>query len=303
NGEYIDADKLSVQPHDAGFLLGATVAEQVRTFGGRPFWLKQHLSRFFNGLRLARIESPVGKAKLHDAAMAVVANNYPLQSRMAPPASAIASDIGITLFATPGSYSSYGVESGPVIAIHTYPLQFQLWADNYQSGRHAVISPIREVPTDCWPKEIKCRSRMHYYLASKEAHERSPGAVPILLDHNHCVAETPIASIIAYFENRGFVAPRQEKILPGVSLAYVKQLAAQWGIPFAHQDMTVEELRSANEVLLTSTPFCVLPLTSIDGHHIGGTDRGTSMYTRVLQAWSHDVSVNIRKQAEDVAKT
>ncbi len=291
NGQFVESSQLAIPPYDAGFLLGVTIAEQARTFGGRPFWLAQHLQRLSNGLELAGIRPAIGMATLRAAAHHVAEHNHSLHSRSE------GDDIGITVFVTPGAYAAYGIDfEGPTVAIHTYPLQFRLWAERYRTGQRAVISDFREVPTDCWPAAVKCRSRMHYYLASQAARERDIAAIPILLDHDGFVAETPIASVVAYSEREGFSAPRPDKILPGISLAYVKQWAAQCQIPFHHRDLRPADLLAADEVLLTSTPFCTMSLVSIDGLSVGRGIPG-GIYSRLIDDWSNDVGVSIPKQA------
>ena len=294
NGELVKADELTVPPYDAGFLLGTTIAEQIRTFNGRPFWLDQHLARFARGLDLAEINLPVDRRELLKAVYTVVAHNYPIQSQTN---GATSGDLGVTIFATPGAYASYGVPSaGPMFAVHTYPLQFQLWAGHYEVGRDAVFSDHIDIPTRCWPAELKCRSRMHYYLASQKARRSNPQSVPILLDEDGYVAETPIASVVMFAKDIGFVAPDANKVLPGVSLAYLKQTTARIGIPFQHRDMRPEELLAADELFLTSTPFSVLPIVSIDQAPIGSGTPGQT-YTKILNAWSDDVGVSIQEQA------
>ena len=37
NGAWVSGSALAVSVHDAGFIHGVTVAEQLRTFAGRPF--------------------------------------------------------------------------------------------------------------------------------------------------------------------------------------------------------------------------------------------------------------------------
>ncbi|HWA99917.1 MAG TPA: hypothetical protein VG713_15570, partial [Pirellulales bacterium] len=52
----------------------------------------------------------------------------------------------------------------------------------------------------------------------------------------------------------------------------------------------------ASEVLLTSTPNCLLPVSAIDGQAIGGGRPGP-VFTRLLQAWSDAVGLDIAGQA------
>src|SRR5205823_13526085 len=96
-----------------------------------------------------------------------------------------ADDLGATIFVTPGMSSIYAAVppySGPTVCIHTQPLTFSGWSHKYATGDSLVVTDIRHVPPECWPPELKCRSRMHYYLADKHAREIEPGARALLLD-------------------------------------------------------------------------------------------------------------------------
>ena len=50
NGRWISAAAAAVPVSDAGFILGTSVAEQLRTFGGRLFHLADHLERLAHSL-------------------------------------------------------------------------------------------------------------------------------------------------------------------------------------------------------------------------------------------------------------
>ena len=45
NGRFLPASQTMIPPVDAGFVLGASVTEQLRTFGGQLFRLDDHLAR------------------------------------------------------------------------------------------------------------------------------------------------------------------------------------------------------------------------------------------------------------------
>jgi len=57
----------------------------------------------------------------------------------------------------------------------------------------------------------------------------------------------------------------------------------------------------AEEALLTSTPFCVMPVTRINGEQIGNGNPGP-IYRRLIDAWSEEVSVDIEKQIVEIGK-
>ena len=56
NGQFIAQADLAVEVYDAGFVLGTTISEQLRTFAGRLFRLDQHLDRLFHSLDVVGVD-------------------------------------------------------------------------------------------------------------------------------------------------------------------------------------------------------------------------------------------------------
>ena len=54
NGDWMPASLMAVSVTDAGFVLGATVTEQLRTFSRRIFRLEDHLDRLEHSLHIDR---------------------------------------------------------------------------------------------------------------------------------------------------------------------------------------------------------------------------------------------------------
>ena len=294
NGEFLPARALSIPVYDTGFVLGATVTEQLRTFGGRPFRAEQHFARLKHSLEIVAIKLPVPWQTLADAADRLVRENH----RLLDPSD----DLGLSIFVTPGDYISLaeGQTHGPRVAMHTYQLAYERWAAYYETGCRLVTTPVQQIPPECWPPELKCRSRMHYYLADLAAHQQAPDARALLLDCQGRVTETATANVLAYRAAEGFVSPRREAVLPGVSLSFVRELAITLGIPFVERDLSVEDLLLADEVLLTSTPNCLLPVVRVNNKAIGRGSPG-DMFPKLLQAWSAAVGLDIAEQAKRFA--
>ena len=78
-----------------------------------------------------------------------------------------------------------------------------------------------------------------------------------------------------------------------MSLRYVEKLAKQMGLCFTYRSLQVDELRAADEVMLTSTPYCVLPVSAVDDRTLGFS----TVVGRLLATWSKDVDVDIVAQA------
>lgn len=298
NGQLIPASQATLQVYDAGFVLGVTVAEQVRTFAGRLFRLEQHLRRLEHSLAIVDVDPGISMSELEKAAVELAKRNHALMAE--------GDDLGLSMFVTPGPYSTMAAvadeagETGPTVCMHTYPLPFQLWAGEYESGQSLVVSDIEQVPAACWPPELKCRSRMHYYLADSRAKQVRLDARALLLDCDGFVLEASTANIVIYNRNEGIVSPPKEKILPGVSVATVIDLAAELGVPFLHRDLAVDDVLEADEVMLCSTSPCVWPVLDVDGRAIGKGRPGET-FERLLAAWSDLVNVDIKTQAKRFA--
>lgn len=294
NGQFVPEESLSVPVYDAGFVQGVTVAEQLRTFGGKLFRLDQHLARLRRSLEIIGIPD-IDLASLGESAQELASHNHKLL--------AAEDDLGLSLFVTPGPYPTFAPTGPyqPTIGMHTYPVPFHFWNNKYTTGERLVVSSVRQVPNNCWPLELKCRSRMHYYLADREAREREPGARALLLDQDDFVAEASTASVILFHAGEGFLSPPREKILPGVSVGVLEELARGMNIAFLHRDLTVDDVYSSDEVILCGTSPCLLPVVSLDGRPIGTGVAGTIL-RQAIEAWSQLAGLDIVAQANRFAK-
>jgi len=290
NGKFIPFSQAAISVTDGGFVQGVTVAEQLRTFGGQLFRLEQHLGRLARSLTIVGIDLGMPVEKLGDIGQELAARNHAL---LEP-----GDDLGLSMFVTPGQYSTFssGSAPGPTIGLHTYPLPFHLWHDKYERGESLVVTEVMQVPAACWPSELKCRSRMHYYLADRQARQIEPGARALMLDERGFVTEASTANILVYYKGVGLVSPPKEMILPGVSAAVGEELAGNLGIPFSLRTLTVDDVAAADEVLLCSTSPCLWPVTRLNRKPIGDGKAG-EIARRLLAAWSELVGVDIQGQA------
>lgn len=290
NGQWLPVDEAAIPLHDAGFLFGVTVVERLRTFGGKLFRLANHLVRLEHSLRIVGVEPPESIAEIAECASELVAHNHAIL----PPGS----DLGLTILVTPG-LASHGLtraEHRPLVCLHTDPLPFHQWADAYDTGVALATTNVRQIPSACWPPELKCRSRMHYYLADRAAAAKIPGAKALMLNERDEVTETSIANVVALRSGEGLVTPPKSDVLPGITLGAIEELAADAGLAYAYRPMTLDDVRTADELLLTSTPWCILPAVSLDGAPIGAGQPGP-VYKHLLTAFDRLVGLEIAKQA------
>jgi len=167
-------------------------------------------------------------------------------------------------------------------------------------GVHLVTPSVRQVPAACYDPHVKCRSRMHYYLAGREARQVDPEAVALLLDLDGQVTETNTANFLMV-ERGGIVSPPLTATLAGISRDTVGKLAGRLGIPFTERALRLPDLAGADEAFLTSTPYCLMPVTRINGRPVGTGQPGPT-YRRLLDAWSREVGLDIERQIREGAR-
>ncbi|MBT3343506.1 MAG: branched-chain amino acid aminotransferase [Gemmatimonadetes bacterium] len=291
-GEFVPASAAHIAIFDAAVVLGATVTDLIRTFDGKPFRLADHLARFQRSCKYARIDPPDDMAAMTAACEHLIEHNLALE-----PAG---TELAVVLFISPGELSVYAGAAGgganqvPTFCIHTFPLPFHLWSHYYDGGGHVVTPSVRQIPSVCVDPKIKCRSRMHWWLADGETHQVDPLAVSLCLDLNGNVTETSGSNFLIVRDGT-VVSPSSNHILPGISIQTVRELCADLGIDFAERDLQVYDVINADEAMLASTPYCLAPITKINGVSIGNGRRGP-VFERLMAAWSQRVGLDVLAQ-------
>ncbi len=285
NGNIIPASQACLPVYDAGVVLGATVSDLLRTFRGKLFRLDEHLDRFLASLRMARLQIDLDRAALAAIANQLVAHNFE------------AAELGLVVFVTAGDVATFSqmidrpFRNTPTVCMHTFPLDIERYRAATKNGVRLITPNVRQVPVSCWDPRIKCRSRMHYYLAEREVYDIDPGATALLLDIHGNVTETGSANFLIVHQG-AIVTPPHDSVLPGISQAVTIELAAKLGIPCVERVIPAKDLANAEEAFLASTPYCLAPVTHINGTSVGSGLPGP-IYGRLIEAWNLEVGLNV----------
>src|SRR5262245_19255292 len=193
DGQFIAQSQTHLALNDAGFVLGATVTDFCRTFRHQLYRWPDHLKRFRANCEAAFIDIALPDEAITQHAMAIVEHNARLIDAD--------SDLALVMFATPGPIGYYLGESTrigehPTFGMHTFPLPFARYRPWIEHGAVLVTPSVRAVPRECVDPHIKQRSRMHWWLADREAQLTQPGAQALLLDLDGNVTETASANIL-----------------------------------------------------------------------------------------------------------
>ena len=267
-----------------GVTMGATISDYCRTFRHEIYRWEDHLKRFRESCEAVYIKLPYSDKEISEAAQRVVRHNAALCDAN--------QELALITLATPGPVGD-GLELGaPTLGINTFPLPYARYRGVFPNGARLVTPPTRQIPASCIPSHIKHRSRLHYFLASEQAHQIERGADALLLDLDGNITETAFANFILV-KDGAVLSPPASTILPGISLAVVRELCAELRIPFVERVLTLSDCTSDDEALLTGTAFCLAGVRSINGKPMRWPG---PIFEKLLAAWSAQVGVDIRSQ-------
>lgn len=290
NGQFIDADKLCLPVHDAGFVMGATVTDLCRSFGHKLYRWTDHAARFERSCSLARISLAVAGAELNACGRRLVENNIKLLDAD--------SDLALVIFATPGPIGYYaGLPGGPgegtaTIGMHTFPVPLTRYRSYFTNGARLITPATRHIPGACVPPAIKMRSRLSWWLADQEAREQDPTAQALLLDLDGHVTETAAANFLIVHKGT-VLSPPAGTVLPGISLDTIRELCRELAIPYEERPITLGQCLGADEAMLAGTAFCLAGVSQLNGKPIPWPGPVT---VRLQELWRQKLNFDFRRQ-------
>lgn len=286
--EFVPASQCVLPVYDLGIVLGAAVTDFVRTIHQQPYRIEEHVRRFYQSCRYARIQPPVSI----EETMKISAKLLKENCQLAP-----GQELGLVYYMTAGENAVYAGGAGmpdsltPTYVQHTFPLRFHLWRNLFLEGAHCVTPAPRHWPPQCLSSKIKNRNRLHMWIGEQEVRQLDSSAMPLYLDINGNITETSGSNFVIYRDGQ-VVSPRRSNILWGVSLSVLTEILAELKIPFVEEDIQTWDVINADEAWVPSTPWCLGPVVRINGEPIGDGQPGP-VWRRVLDRWSELVSKDI----------
>jgi branched-chain amino acid aminotransferase len=281
NGEIVPDSEAKISVHDTGFTAGDAVFDTTRTFGHKIFRLKEHLARFEKSLKYQRLVPPISIQKFADISMEVLERNLPLLGEN--------DDCWVTQRVTRGT------EEGPGVVIECKMLPFEERAKFYRDGLPLITPSIRRTP----PQSISPRAKMHQYVNIKqgtlEVQAQNPDALAMLLDINGNIAEGP-GSNFFIVRDGVVITPREQNVLAGISRGVALELAQELDIETIEADIDLYDAYTADECFVTSTSYCICPVSSINGSSFGEETIPGPVTDRLQKAYSGLVGIDVVQQ-------
>ena len=285
NGEMVPESQASIPLRDRGFMAGDAVFDTTRTFGGVIFKLHEHLERFENSLKYMRIDPGITKEEFADLTMQVLEANLPLLGEN--------DDYWVSQRVTRGVPSEDGYR--PTVIIECAPLPFAARAKYYRDGLPVVTPSVRRTPPDSMSPRAKVHNYINLVQADLEVKSQNPDAWSILLDTNGNIAEGP-GSNFFIVKNGVVITPREQYVLAGISRQTALELAQELNIDTQEADIDLFDAYTADEAFVTSTSFCICPVSSVNGSATGTGAVPGSVTDRLLKAYSGLVGIDIAGQ-------
>ncbi len=296
NGKMVPEAEAKVSIYDSALMFGDMVFEMTRSFDKKQFKLREHIDRLYVGLKILRIPLQMTPEEMERACHETVEANDHLFA--ADDEHRLMIDVSRGLL---GIYQGIeGLHKGPNVIIADFPLRWTVatMGTLFDTGINAVITSQRAIPANLLDPKIKNRSRIFYLMANIEASQvEGDNNWALLLDPDGFVAEGTGDNFFI-IKNGVVITPEGRNILRGISRDYVMQeLCTKLGIPVVEKNIEPYDVYTADEAFMTGTPFCMLPVTALNGNPIGDGKVG-SVFTRILNQWSQNANVDIKGQIQ-----
>lgn len=237
NGSVVATDALKVSPLGSGFMFGEGVFETVRVQSSRPMLFDAHHARLAAALGGLGVGPAAASAELHARCDQVIAAN-----------SLVNGSLKIVAFHEAAGWSELILARNATYAAARYETGFRLMT---------VACDLRVDPLHA----LKSLN----YLANHHAKRTAVAAgfdEAVFFDPHQRVLEGATTNVFIVKDREVGTPPLPSGILPGVMRARVLQLSAP---PVIHErDVTLDELRRANEVFVTNALLGIMPVAQVD---------------------------------------
>ncbi len=293
NGKYVAESDARISIFDSALMFGDMVFEMTRSFNKQQFRLREHLERLMAGVKILHIPLTIGVKELEEICHEVVRRNDPVFDE---------SDehrLMINISRGPlGIYSEiFDGKIEPTVVVADFPLKWTVagMGEFFDLGINAVVPSQRAIPSSLMDPKIKNRSRLFYQMANIEVSKvKGDRNWALLLDPDGLVTEGTGDNFFIVRDGV-VITPEGRNVLRGISRDYIFELCEDLGIEYREKSLDLYDVYTADEAFMTGTPFCLLPVSSLNDLPIGTQPMG-AVTRHLLDRWSEIVCLNIENQ-------
>ncbi len=248
DGQFVPADQAVLPVNDLAVLRGYGVFDLLRTHGGTPLFLEDHLRRLVHSAEAIGLRLPWTEAELTAVVMETLEQNRHLPE----------ANVRIVITGGPShDFSTPQHHPRLLVLVSEVP---RLPGEWYTEGVKVVT-----VRLERFQPGVKSINYMEATIAMQTARVR--GAVEaVYVDREDRILEGTTSNIFAFVHDR-LVTPG-EGILPGITRKAVLDAAGAL-FPTEIRNLTRSELLAAEEVFISGTNKGLVPVVDVDGKRIG----------------------------------
>ncbi|OHB15377.1 MAG: hypothetical protein A2431_03770 [Candidatus Zambryskibacteria bacterium RIFOXYC1_FULL_39_10] len=253
NGKVLPAEEAKVSLSDIGLLRGYGIYDGMAAFKGRPFRFVDHWNRFVSGAHILNLNIPITEEKAEKIIMELLEKNGLMERA------------NIRMILT-GGETLGGIEydfENPTFYILTEKWE-SLPPDYYQNGAKLV--------TYTHKRELAEYKTTNYIRATVlQNFRKEEKAVEILYTFDGEVLECATSNFFIV-KNKNLITP-SENILKGITRKVIMELC-DGKYKIEERPVAEEELKTADEVFITSSFKDIVPIVKIDDFEVGGGEVG-----------------------------
>jgi branched-chain amino acid aminotransferase len=299
NGHFVPESEAKISIYDSALMFGDMVFEMTRSFNNKQFKLREHLERLYAGIKILQIPLKMSIDEMEEIVYSTIAINQQFFEEE--------DEHRVMIDITRGALSIYhgvkDIQKEPNVIISDFPLRRTVSSMGplFDSGINAVIPSQRAIPASLLDPKIKNRSRIHYLTANIEvSNYLGDNNWALLLDPDGFVAEGTGDNFFIVKDNT-IITPEGRNVLRGISRDYIFELAIQLGVNCIEKNIDTYDVYTADEAFMTGTPFCLLPVTSLNFSKISDAIIG-NITKLLIETWGVNVGVDIVKQIKGYSK-
>lgn len=244
NGEFIPKDKAFISVNDRGFLFGDAIYEVIPVFNSKVFRLQEHLERLDSSLKKIYMDNPLADDEW-EAIFSELINKNQL------------SNSSIYLQVTRGvSERDHAID----LPEHPTIYAFIKTIPDYQHGEG--ISAITHEDIRWGQCDIKATTLLPTIILRHKAKEQD--AKEAILYRDNIVTEGAATNVFVIKNNNIYTPTQDKRILPGVTRNLIIELLTDSDSPVIVKDISLDELKTADEVWVSSSTWEIVPIIKID---------------------------------------
>ncbi|MGZ5028726.1 MAG: D-amino acid aminotransferase [Methylobacter sp.] len=267
NGQYLPLCDAKISVMDRGFLFGDGIYEVIPSYSGKLFHFQEHMERLENSLSSIRLPNPHDRAQWLKILTPLLDKNL---------------DQSIYLQITRG----VAPKRDHAFPEHVSPTVFAMCSnivpfENLDSGVKAI-----SVDDSRWEMcNVKATTLLANILLRQQAVEQ--GCAEAILVKDGYVTEGAASNIFAVIDGVLITPPIGREILPGITRNVILELAEQNNIPCSEDIISLDALKTASEIWLTSSTREIVPVVQLDDETIANGKPGPIWHTmnQLFQAY------------------